>query len=195
MLDYSCIGTVAQHCDLSKLCVAETEASNFDMAGLFCDFWYDILAFKKEVDDYDANPNLKKPDNYEQKKALVYGGTFTACNGSIRPFEGVVKIWTYYSYSRYVIINGFNDTATGMVTKTNEFSIPKTLKELEMFADKYRTMGRELFNRLTQYLCNQRELFTNYNSIDCKGCGCGCSGCSTKTTAKGYGWKGSNITL
>ena len=32
---YNCIGILAKHCDNSKLCTAENEASNFDLAELY----------------------------------------------------------------------------------------------------------------------------------------------------------------
>src|SRR6476620_5288673 len=120
---YNCLGIIAQHCDLSKLCIAENEASSFDLAELFCDFWADIEAINNEIKAYDEvdDPKPEKPENYDLKKSLLEGGTYTDCNGKTKPFEGVYKILAYYSYSRYIILNGFSDTPNGLVQKTNEF--------------------------------------------------------------------------
>ena len=203
--DYLCIGIVAKHCDNTKLCVAENEALNFDLSELFCDFWNDILIYWQEVDAYDMAvsdcdgnieciESIPEVENYADKKALIYGGTFLNCSEKLRPFAGVKKILAYYSYSRYIILNGFSDTPSGMVQKTNEFSIPKSLKELEMFADKYRNMGKITFDNTVSFLCNKKEVFVDYNSYGCVGCGCACEKCSGTTRVKGYGIRGSNIT-
>jgi len=59
---YNCIGILAKHCDLSKLCVAENEASNFDLAELFCDFWVEIEQINAEIIAYDnADPQPPEP--------------------------------------------------------------------------------------------------------------------------------------
>lgn len=188
---YNRIGILAKHCDLNKLCVAENEASNFDLAELFCDFWMEIETIANEVEAYIADPQLPEPTNYAEKTFLLNGGTYLDCSEKQRPFEGIYKIMAYYSYARYVVLNGFNDTATGMVTKTNEFSIPKTLKELESFADKYRTMGRISFERTESYICQNSEIF-DYSHCPKDKCGCGSEKCGS-TKAKGYGFKSRNI--
>lgn len=191
-LQYNCIGTVAQHCDSNKLCISENEASNYDLAELFCDFWYKIEQIDIEIQAYILNPELPLPENYQSKYNLLFGGTFLDCDNKPRVFGGVYKTLAMYSYSRYVILNGFSDTPNGVVTKTNEFSIPKSLKELETFADKYRNMGRIEFKRTQQYLCANKTIFA-YDDCPKGKCGCGAKKCSEGTLAKGYGFKGRNI--
>jgi len=189
---YNCLGILAQHCDLSKLCIAENEASSFDLAELFCDFWVEIEAINNEIKAYDAAPEPKPPIpiNYALKKELLEGGTYTDCNGKLKPFEGIYKILAYYSYSRYIILNGFSDTPNGLVQKTNEFSIPKPLKELEQFSDKYRNMGYISFGRTQSFICQNSDVF-NYNHCPPSNCKCGAN-CGT-TQAKGYGFKSNNV--
>lgn len=191
--DFNCVGNVAIHCNLPKLCIAEDEAIIFDMNQLFCDFWIDIVKYWKEVDDYDKNPIGEKPLNYDLNKNLIYGETFTGCNGNTSNHLGIKRTLIYYAYSRYITINGFTDTANGGVTKTDEFTIPKTIKELEMFADKYRTMGYESYKMTLKFLCHNRDVYTDFNHKDCKKCGCECEGCKGQTKAKGYGFKSSII--
>lgn len=190
---YNCIGIVAKHCDNSKLCIAENEASNFDLAELFCDFWVEIEQINAEIITYDDAPEPKPPipTNYTEKKSLLEGGNYTDCGGKLRPFEGIYKIMAYYSYARYVMLNGFNDTPTGLVQKTNEFSIPIDQKALNNFADKYRNMGLISFERTQRYICQNKTIF-DYSHCPTDKCGCGSDKCGG-TKAKGYGFRSSNV--
>lgn len=190
---YNCLGIIAKHCDTNKLCIAENEASNFDLAELFCDFWVEIEAIAIEVQTYDNAPEPKpeQPENYAEKKALLEGGNYTDCSEKLRPFEGIYKTLAYYSYSRYIVLNGFSDTPNGLVQKTNEFSIPKSLKELEMFADKYRSMGLISFERTQRYICQNTTIF-DYSHCQKDKCGCGSEKCGG-TKAKGYGLRSRNV--
>ncbi len=171
--DFVGIADIANHCDLKKLTIAIDEAKTFDMEELFCDFWNAI-----DVED----------PNYD---TLISGGIYEGCKGE-RSFAGVKKILAYYAYSRYIIINNFNDTPNGNVSKTNDFSIPKTIKELEFMADKYRTMGYKEYQKAEAYLCKNKDTFVEYEGYNCKPCGCN-GLCGSKTTARGYGISGSNV--
>lgn len=193
--DYSPFGIVATHCDLRKLEIAENEAYRFDVSELFCDTWDEIIEIWDELIAYDAcvaDPECIPvvPVNLAEKRSLIYGGEYTGCNGKTRKHYGVKDILIYYSYARYVILNGFNDTATGVVKKTNEFSIPTPLGELKDYADKYRNMGRISFNRTVGFMCANTDIFT---WTDCKGCGCGTEKCNGGTKAKGYGFRSANV--
>ena len=173
--DFNCIGDVAKHCDLEKLCIAENEAIQFDLAQLFCDNWDEI---------YNTFVEVNEGSDDVDKINLINGGTYLGCGEKERKHDGIRGILTRYAYARYVTINGYSDTASGLKTKTNEFSMPVPLKELEQFADKYRNMGLILFKKTKNYM-------------DCKdgNCGCGCSvGKCDGTKAKGYGFKSKNIT-
>ena len=191
--DFSCVGMVAKHCDFSKLCIAEDEALIFDLSELFCDFWNDILTYWQEVEDYDANPDLVIPENYEEKKNLIFGGNFNGCGGGIATHLGVKRVLIYYTYSRYILLNGFNDTPSGMVQKTNEWSIPKPLNEVQTFSDKYRNMGYLSYKKTLNFLCHNREIFTNFKAKDCEKCGCECDSCNGSTKVRGYGIKSAII--
>jgi len=211
--DFDCIGQVATHCDLSKLCIGINQAEKFDMTELFCGFWDYILTANAEVNEYDAlyqvylvelaeceaDPDCTtppfepvEPENYELNKNLLCGGKYESCNGKNRTHLGVKEMFVYYSYARYVIINGYNDTPTGLVTKTNEFSLPVPLKEVQMRSDNYRTMGYTAFKGIQNFICKNKDVFTDFDSRECKGCGCG-GNCDEKTKAKGYGMKSSIV--
>lgn len=175
--DFIDIGDIANHCDLNKLSIAINEASEFDLDELFCGFWSDIL------DNWDS-----EDENWIN---LLNGGEYEGCNGT-RNHKGIKRIWAYYAYSRYIILNGFNDTPNGMVAKTNNFSIPTPLKELQAYADKYRNMGKLSFEKTQAYLCNAKEFFVNFNDYKCAPCGCVGECNKSKTNTKGYGLR-SNI--
>lgn len=202
--DFNCIGQVAAHCDNEKLCIAIGEAQEFDLSELFCGFWDTIVEIWEELEAYDAaviaceeDPECTTPptppENLEEKRSLICGGEFTGCNDRTRRHMGVKRILVYYAYSRYIVINGFSDTASGMVRKTNEFSIPTPLKEMQSFADKYRTMGYESCKKTLSFLCINKEIFTTFDSNVCEPCGCG-GKCDNSTKAKGYGIRSSTIT-
>jgi hypothetical protein len=177
--DFYGIGDIANHCDLNKLNIAINEAEDFDMDGLFCDFWQDI------IDNWvSEDPNWVN---------LIDGGEYEGCNGT-RKHAGIKRIWAYYAYSRYVILNGFNDTPSGLVSKTNQFSIPTPLKELQAYSDKYRNMGKLTYEKTLSYLCKNSSDFENFNTYDCKGCGCGGNCGKTKTNTKGFGLSSSIVT-
>ena len=176
-IDFEGIGDIANHCDLGKLNIAINEASDFEMSEIFCDFWDDILENFESTDDAWIN--------------LVDGGEYEGCNG-IRRHKGIKTIWAYYAYSRYIILNGFNDTPNGMVSKTNSFSIPKPLSELQAYADKYRNMAKVLLKKTEAYLCLNTETFENFNDYNCKSCGCNGSCGKSDVNTKGFGLK-SNI--
>lgn len=181
--DFSCIGNVAKHCDNEKMCIAENEAIIFDVAQLFCDTWDEIEQIFKEVNEGSLDAD---------KLNLINGGVYLGCNGKNKKHNGVRDLLAYYSYSRYVIINGYSDTATGLKQKTDSFTIPIPLKELEQFADKYRNMGLTIFNQIENYLCKSKDIFTWHNG-NCN-CGCESGNCEGQTKNKGFGFKSSNIT-
>ena len=186
--DFDCIGQVAKHCDLTKLCVAINEAQDFDMYGLYCRFWEYIIQVWQEVETYQQEPELPEPENYTLKLSLLCGGYYEACNGKQRRNFGVKRALVYYSYARYLIINQNNDTPSGTVRKTNEFSMPVPLKEVEMMADRYRSMGYDSYRSTIDFLCINKDVFTEFNGKECKGCGCASDDCG-ETRAKGYGIK------
>lgn len=199
--DFENIGMVATHCDLKKLKIAENESYKFDLEEIFCDFWEDVIEIWNEIDTYrtalascEADPECETPpvtpENYALKYNLIYGGDYVGCNNKTRLHDGVKAILIYYTYARYVILNRYNDTPTGLVNKTNDFSIQVQSKELEAFADKYRNMGKISFQKTVGFLCAHTDVFS---WTDCKKCGCGSEKCNGTTKAKGYGFRSTTI--
>lgn len=176
--DFATIGQVAKHCNLEKLQIAINESIQFDLKPLLCDLFFDI------DENWDETTG-KWAD-------LILPKEYNGCNGRKKSHQGLKEVLIRYSYARYVILNPFDDTPNGGVTKNNEWSIPKPYNELKQVSDRYRTMGYEQWLEVEAYICVNKDVYTDANFNNCKGCGCN-GRCGSKTKAKGYGIKGSNI--
>lgn len=176
--DFECVGQIAKHCDNDKLCIAIDEAKTFDLNPLLCEMYPSV------------NENWDSED--EIWTDLIDGSDYTDCKGRTKSHLGVKRVLIYYAYSRYLFLNGFNDTPNGSVRKTNNFSIPTPLAEVKTFADKYRDMGFEAFKGVKDFLCRNASDYEDFNSNNCSGCGCYGSECGG-TKIKGYGFRGANV--
>lgn len=166
--DFECVGNIAKHCDLPKLCVAIEEAKIFDLTPLFCfDFVNDVLEnWQSEEEKY---------------KNLINGGAFQSCNGKMDFNHGLKRVWVYYAYARYLLINRFNDTPNGLVSKNNDWSNPILSEDITDFSNKYRQMGKEAYKSVKNFLCRNKADFPKFNAKDCADCGCdNCQGGQTK---------------
>src|SRR5690625_7598200 len=114
--DFNCVGLVARHCNNEKLCIAIDEAKMSDFIPLICELAGDVKSHRSEIsgDFYD----------------LINGSDYTDCGGNTVHKIGLKSVLVYYAYARYVMINNFDDTQQGFETKTNDISIPKTLKKV-----------------------------------------------------------------
>lgn len=181
--DLKKIGIVATHFNSQKLDVAIQEAMKWDLPPLLKDFH---LIEKAVIDE--TPEILFKEDEYSEDRynELMDGAFFDNCDATVRHY-GIKSIVAYFAYARYLILNGFNDTLNGMVQKTNDFSIPKPLKELEQFADKYRNFGTNSAKFTNSYIFHNKDILTisTYNS-----CGCGVGSIERN---KGYGISAKNI--
>lgn len=175
--DFTVIGQVAKHCNLEKLQIAINESILFDLKPLLCDLFIDVETNWKSQDELWTN--------------IILPLDFIGCNDKPRQHQGLENVLIRYAYARYTILNGLDDTPNGGVTKTNEWSIPKAYSDLKAISDRYRNMGYELWKEVEAYICLNIDDYENAN-FDCAPCGCN-GKCGSKTKAKGYGIKGSNI--
>lgn len=175
--DFNLIGQVAKHCNLDKLNIAINEAIKFDLKKLTCNLFIDIS------------------DNWEEQSGiwhdLIMPKEFTGCGGVIKSHDGLKEVLVRYSYARYIILNGLDDTSNGGVTKSNNWSIPKPYNDLKNISDRYRSMAYDQWKEVEEYICLNKDVY-NANLLSCKRCGCN-GKCGSKTKAKGYGIKGTNI--
>lgn len=186
--DFDCIGLVAKHCNWDKLCIAIDEAFEFDMKPLLCEMGYDVsenwdlsCEVEPEPEEEDA------PIIDEEWQTILCGGEVTGCGGKKMTISGLKKVLVYFAYARYIIINNWDDTPNGAVTKTNDWSIPKDVSLLRAMSNKYDTMARTLWSENEAYLCS-----LGWNLKNCKGCGCNGT-CGTYNNTKGFGRNSGNI--
>src|SRR5690625_2748575 len=184
--DFEKIGMVAKHCNYIKLDIAINEAMEFDLRKLICGLFWEV----KNVWEQSFY------DDFEDEKwdSLINGSDYTGCNDVQKQHRGLKTLLTYYAYSRYLVLNGFDDTANGVVQKTNQFSLPKPLKEVQSFSDKYRAMALNVWDDIQDFICVNKSDYPNANVSDCNSCGCGSDDCGDDRVTKGFGMTGSNIT-
>lgn len=176
--DFDCIGQVAKHCNLTKLNIAINEAIKFDAKALLCGLLFEV------------SDNWESED--EKWDDLINGSTYEGCNGREISHAGFKEVLAYYAYARYLIINKTDDTASGTVQKTNQFSMPTPLKEVYSISNRYRNMGAELWKDVEAFICTNKKDYPNADFSNCKGCGCNGS-CGTKTNTRGFGISGNNV--
>ena len=203
--DFDCVGLVASHCDLKKICIATEESKVFDIIPLFCfDFVNDIL------ENWNIPPTTPNPDfidientpdeleeipnpDFEKYQKLICGGNYTDNKGRQHFNMGFKKVWIYYAYARYILINQVNDTANGTVRKQNDWSVPTPLKEVNDISNKYRNMGKAAFESVQEFLCQNQVDYPKFDACNCKK-QCGCSGkCTCGKTKKMTGFKFSTV--
>lgn len=162
--DFKCVGVLAQHCNLEKLCIAIEHSKLFDIIPLLgFDFVNDIL----------NNWNLEENNpNYEKYQSLICGGAYQSCNGKDNLNFGLKKVWVYYAYAHYLLVNQVNDSPNGAVRKENDWSIPIPLSEITDLSNKYRKMGYEAFKSIHEFLCHNKGEYPKFNASNCDKCEC-----------------------
>lgn len=187
--DFDCVGLVAKHCNLEKLCIAEKEAFEFDLRELLCEQFFDVEENWGSEGEYNDDFNDDFYSGVPADWAKILNGTdWIGCNGKKRRHKGLKTLLAYLTYARYILINNYDDTASGGVNKTAEFTIPKPLAELKDFSSKYRKMALSLWSDIEAYLCS-----IGWSMKNCKGCGCNGS-CGKGIGTKGYGGIVGNVT-
>lgn len=194
--DFSLVGLVAKHCNYEKLDIAINEAMEFDLRPLLCSLfwnvekqWWKGLAFDSSFDESFEG----KASDIKWVK-LINGSEYLGCGDVNKRHRGLKTLLVYYAYGRYLTINSFDDTPNGSVTKTNQWSIPKPLKEVQSFSNKYRSMAMNIWEDIESFICLNREDYKGANFSNCSSCGCGGNECGSKRITKGFGIIGGNIT-
>lgn len=167
--DFGCVGLITKSCDISKLCIAINESKEFDMEPIFCyDFFDEVLTKWENLPESDLS---EEEQNY---KNLIYGSTYLS-NGKTKKHLGIKKLWTYYAYAKYVVINAHNDSPNGLTTKQNDWSMPVPLKEINSISARYSNMAKETLVNIKEYLCLNKEKFSKFDDCECR-LQCGCTG-------------------
>lgn len=183
--DFAGVGLLARHCSLDKLAIAIEQAKQFDLTPLFCyDLIYDALE-NWELDE--INPNK---DKYNK---LINGCDYVDFNGKRQYNAGIKNVWVNYAYSRYLLINHYNDTASGTVKKDFDFSVGATLAEVKDISNSYKNMGKIAYEGVHSFLCNNQSEYPLFDGCNCT-LSCGCSGkCTCGKTKKTTGLNIINI--
>ena len=172
--DFNCVGIVTKSCDNVKLNISIDESKEFDMEPIFrYDFLDDIL---KKWSDLPENTLTEEQQNY---KDLIYGSTYLDANGKTKKHLGIKRLWTYYSYAKYVVINAHNDSPNGLTSKQNDWSMPVPLKEINTISARYSNMAKETLVNIKEYLCLNKEKFPKFDDCVCSlqyGCIGACDG-------------------
>lgn len=176
--DFEGVGQIATHCDLAKLNIAINEAVEFDLKPLLCNLFNQVDTNWSEENGINAD--------------IIKAKTYENCAGFDTTHQGLKKVLVYYAYSRYVVLNNFNDTPNGQVTKTNSFSIPKPLAELKQFSNKYRDMALNAFKLIEAYIFLNKDDYDGFDYSAMQACGCNGT-CGKKTKAKGFGIRSRTI--
>lgn len=171
--DFEKIGIVAKHCNLQKLDIAVNEAIYFDLKPVLCGLFLVVSEKWDDVTD-EAVKNIVLPKKYD------------GCGGKETEHQGLKKVLLYYAYARYILINNFDDTGSGAVQKTNDFSIPKPLKELQSVANQKKEMAIFLFNEVQAYICKNKEEYSEYDFSRCAPCGCGSGSCGSPQAVRPF---------
>lgn len=191
--DFIDLGLVATNCNGQKLNISINEALDFDLCYTFEKCHIEVKQLIKKVLLHNEESEQEAPTEYEVK--LVNGNIFTE-NGKTFENLGLKRGLIYYAYSRYLLINEFNDSAVGQKTQNFQFSVPKTYQELKSMSDKYRNMAKAAMLSTYEWIALNRSEFPQLaNCLDLDNCYCGNknkdSFCSVNTT--GYQLKSRNI--
>lgn len=190
-IDFACVGMVTASCNLSKICIAIDDALLFDIEPLLCtSFVIDILSKWQEILNVPTEDPIPEP--LKLWYDLIYGSQYNNCHNKLQRHQGIKRMWTYFAYAGYVILNPFDDTPNGLKYKANEWSAPVPIKDLNGLSTTYKNKGLESFKTIKEFLCLNKDFFTNFDACDCHlSCGCvGTCGCgSTKKVGTGFRFK------
>jgi hypothetical protein len=189
-VDFECTGMVTASCNLNKLCISIDDAFTFDVEPLLCTgFVTDILAKWDEIINLDG---AEVPENLQKWYSLIFGDHYNNCNGKIQRHLGIKRMWIYYAYANYILLNPFDDTPNGLKYKTNEFSMPVPIKDLNGLSTSFKNKAIEAYKNIKEYLCLNKDYFTTFDACDCHlSCGCvgTCSCGSTKRVGVGFRYR------
>lgn len=158
------VGDVAQDCDLTKINEAINQAIEFDLSEALCSLFFDVEEFLRDVQ--------KTPT--EEINNILEKHYFDDCNGK-RYHLGIIHIGSLFAYARYVQINAYHDSHSGLTAKSADWANFVNGKELSNYANPYFQQAKVALEGLYSYICSNRE---NYKRFDFSKCvnTCGCSG-------------------
>lgn len=106
----------------------------------------------------------------ESYKTLFEGGTYEDCNKNKKIHFGLLRVLTHYAYAAYIYRHSMKDTPFGVVIKSHNDSIPVPTSELRNLHDENRTIAHNYWLGVKEYLCSNKDTFSNYSCGDDKDC-------------------------
>lgn len=191
--DFKGVGLVANNCNRDKLNIAVNEALDFDLCYEFRKCHIEVKKLIKKVLLYDSETEENSPTEYEIN--LVNGNYFTENDKSFENL-GLKRGLICYAYSRYLLLNEFNDSAVGQKTQNFQLSVPKSYQELKSMSDKYRNMAKVAMLSTYEYIAKNKNEFPQLvKCLNLSDCYCGRENydtpCSINTT--GYQLRSRNV--
>jgi hypothetical protein len=105
-----------------------------------------MLDLRKILGDalyFDLVKNWPVPEGEPTDMSVYYtdlmNGKEYTHQGISYTFSGLIPVLAYYAYARYAADSSTEETATGMVTKTNQFSTPVSEKTIARKVDQARS--------------------------------------------------------
>lgn len=185
--DFKEVGIVANTCNKEKLNISINEALEFDIKHVFCFPFVNDMLENWDLADLDDEAAALKPIADQMKRVAIIGGNYKTSSGRMESFPGIRKIWLYYSYSKYVIVNSADDTPNGLVSKTNNFSMPLEIGRLKALETKYKNMAKDSIDHTLTFLHYASRFIPTFEpSRHFLSCGCAgfctCNGKPRKIT-------------
>lgn len=160
------VGQISSNCDRKKIKIAENEAFDFDLTPL--------------IDCYSNE--IKENWNEEEGiwRDIINPLNFDVNNCSKCGYhKGLKKVLAYFTFARYMILNQFNDTPNGNVSKRIDFSLPTSMELLKDRSGAYRQMANYTFKSIKEYMNLNRNVYPRFFP--------------TESEAKGFGARIKNI--
>ena len=98
--------------------------------------------------------------------ALLDGGEYTY-NGKVYFFQGLKKAIVHYSYSRYAMRGGVQDTGSGLVKKANPNSEPLDMKEYTKESEYHKNLAVAVMNEVVLFLKRNSSTYPEWINRDC----------------------------
>lgn len=155
------VGDVAQDCDLRKVNEAIEQALEFDLSELLCGLFFDVEKYLRT--DEEAPEDIAN---------LINRTYFDACNGRMY-HVGLRHVVSLFAYSRYLRINQYHDSHSGMTVKRADWADIIGKNDLKNYANPYFQQAKQAFKNVELYICRNKEKYKRYNFSNCVACSCG----------------------
>lgn len=171
------VADVAQDCDLTKINEAINQAIEFDLSDLLCGLFFDVEKYLRDITE----------DPSEDIKNLLEKHYFDDCNGT-KYHLGLIHVASLFAYARYVQINAYHDSHSGITHKRADWANFTSGKELTNYANPYFQQAKSAFRNVAAFICANRKDYKRFDFSNCvSSCGCSnsCTGEDNNNTRKG----------